>query len=164
MYIAVPPGQKSVAWSEMALDREARRLVNIANIISSTHLKDGLTRLRFVEEIRDLISQQLAAARRLKTIESYTHSTEILRTETANLLEQDRLIRTRAAQIYAKIEFVKENNEIVGYVIWRLFHYVPQDYYRKVSSMSRPMLTMKIVGYGLKAKIIFDLLATEKNS
>lgn len=57
MYIAVPPGQKSVAWSEMALDREARRLVNIANIISSTHLKDGLTRLRFVEEIRDLISQ-----------------------------------------------------------------------------------------------------------
>ncbi|HDC4384729.1 TPA: hypothetical protein O8L52_004737, partial [Enterobacter cloacae] len=82
MYIAVPPGQKSVAWSEMALDREARRLVNIANIISSTHLKDGLTRLRFVEEIRDLISQQLAAARRLKTIESYTHSTEILRTET----------------------------------------------------------------------------------
>lgn len=117
MYIAVPPGQKSVAWSEMALDREARRLVNIANIISSTHLKDGLTRLRFVEEIRDLISQQLAAARRLKTIESYTHSTEILRTETANLLEQDRLIRTRAAQIYAKIEFVKENNEIVGYAI-----------------------------------------------
>ncbi|MFT3058917.1 DUF4225 domain-containing protein [Enterobacter sp. 03-F-07-AD-ECC] len=266
MYIAIPPGQKSVAWSEMALDREARRLVNIANIISSTHLKDGLTRLRFMEEIRDLISQQLAAARRLKTIESYTHSTEILRTETANLLEQDRLIRTRAAQIYAKIEFVKENNEIVGYVIsavsvvlsgfeivggvalfgtmtpvgmlagatlvmdglngisreinnqllekensqgvfadgasaaaqflgfrgntglalyngvslaaniygvfglmrkpdaWRLFHYVPQDYYRKVSSMSRPMLTMKIVGYGLKAKIIFDLLATEKNS
>lgn len=28
---------------------------------------------------------------------------------------------------------------------WRLFHYVPQDYYRKVSSMSRPMLTMKIL-------------------
>lgn len=266
MYLAVPPGQKTVAWSEMALDREARKLVNIANIISSTHLKDGLTRLKFVEEIRDLITQQLAAARRLKTIESYTQSTEILRTETANLLEQDRLIRTKAAQVYAKIEFVKENNEIVGYVIsavsvvlsgfeivggvalfgtmtpvgmlagatlvmdglngiskeinnqflgkknsqgafadgaisvaqflgfsgntglavyngvglaanvygvfglirkpnaWRLFHYVPQDFYRKVSSISRPMLTMKIVGYGLKAKIIFDLLATDKSN
>lgn len=266
MYLAVPPGQKTVAWSEMALDREARKLVNIANIISSTHLKDGLTRLKFVEEIRDLITEQLAAARRFKTVESYTKSTEILRTETANLQEQDRLIRTKAAQVYARIEFVKENNEIVGYVIsavsvvlsgfevvggvalfgtmtpvgmlagatlvmdglngiskeinnqllgkqnsqgafadgaisaaqflgfsgntglavyngislaanaygvfglmrkpnaWRLFHYVPQDFYRKVSSMSRPMLTMKIVGYGLKAKIIFDLLTTEKSN
>ena len=266
MYIAVPPGQRVVAWSEMALDREARKLVNIANIISSTYLKDSFTRLKFVEEIRDLITQQLGAARRLKTIESYTQSTEILRTETANLLEQDRLIRTRAAKVYAKIEFVKENNEIVGYVIsavsvllsgfeivagtalfgtmtpvgmlvgatlvmdglngiskeinnqllgkknsqgafadgaisaaqflgfrgntglavyngvslaanaysvfglikktnsWRLFHYVPQDFYRKVSSMNRPMLTMKIVGYGLKAKIIFDLLATDKSN
>lgn len=265
MYIAVPPGQRVIAWSEMALDREAHRLVNVANIIALTYLKDCLTRLKFVEEIRDLITQQLAAARRLKTIESYTQSTEILRTETEKLLEQEKLIRTKAAQVYAKIEFVKENNKLVGYVItavsvvlsgfeivggvalfgtmtpvgmlagatlvmdgmngiskeinnqllgkqnsqgafadgaisaakflgfrgnaglavyngvslaanaygifglirrpnaWRLFHYVPQDFYRKVSSMSRPMLTMKIVGYGLKAKVIFDLLATDKN-
>lgn len=266
MYIAVPPGQRTVAWSEMALDREARRLVNIANMVSSQHLKDGLTRIKFVEEIRDLINQQLAVTRKLKTIDSYTRSTEVLRAETASLLEQDRLIRIKAAQVYAKVEFVKENNKIVGYVIsavsvvlsgleigagvalfgsmspvgvlagttlvmdglngiskeinnqllgkensqgvfadgaitaaeflgfrgdsglavyngvslaanaygvfglirkpnaWRLFHYVPQDFYRKVSSMSRPMLTMKIVGYGLKAKIIFDLLTTDKNN
>lgn len=266
MYLAVPPGQRSVAWSEMALDREAHKLVNTANKISSIYLKDGLTRLKFVEEIRDIITKQLAAAQRLKTIESYTQSTEILRTETENLLEQDRLIRTNAAKIYAKIEFLKENNEILGYVIsavkvvvsgleivggvaffgtltpvgmlvgatlvmdglngiskeinnqllgkqnsqgafadgaistaqflgfrgntglavyngvslaanaygvfglirksnaWRLFHYVPQDFYRKVNSMSRPMLTMKIVGYGLKAKIIFDLLVTDKSN
>ncbi|HAG2882663.1 TPA: DUF4225 domain-containing protein, partial [Salmonella enterica] len=117
MYLAVPPGQKTIAWSEMALDREARKLVNVANIVSSTHLKDGLARLKFVEEIRDLITQQLATTRRFKTIESYTQSTEILRKETASLLEQDRLIRTKAAQVYAKIEFVKENNKIVGYVI-----------------------------------------------
>ncbi|MBO1811543.1 DUF4225 domain-containing protein [Serratia ureilytica] len=264
MYLAVPPGQKTIAWSEMALDREVRKLVNIANTVSASHLKDGLTRFKFVEEIRGLITQQLTALRKAKSIDAYTQATQVLQAETANLLEQDRLIRTKAAQLYAKVEFVKENNEIVGYVIsavsvvlagfeivagvalfgtmtpvgmlagatlvldglngiskeinnnllgkqesqgvfadgatsaaeflgfqgntglavyngislaanvygvfglirkqnaWRLFHYVPQDFYRKVSSMSRPMLTMKIVGYGLKAKIVFDLLTTDK--
>jgi len=40
-----------------------------------------------------------------------------LRAETNNLEEQGRLLRTRVAQLYAKIEFVRENNKIVGYVI-----------------------------------------------
>lgn len=35
-----------------------------------------------------------------------------------------------------------------------------QDFYRKVDTMSWPKLTMKIVGDGLKAKVIFDLLST----
>lgn len=47
---------------------------------------------------------------------------------------------------------------------WRLFHYIPQDFYRNVSSMSRPKLTMKIVGYGLNAKIIFDLLTVDNST
>ncbi|SCC02751.1 Protein of unknown function [Kosakonia oryziphila] len=42
---------------------------------------------------------------------------------------------------------------------WRLFRYLPTDYYRKVSTMSRSKLTMKIVGYGVKAKVIFDLMS-----
>ncbi|WP_281177716.1 DUF4225 domain-containing protein [Tatumella morbirosei] len=42
---------------------------------------------------------------------------------------------------------------------WRLFRYLPADDYRKVSTLSRPKLTMKIVGYGVKAKIIFDLMS-----
>jgi len=29
--------------------------------------------------------------------------------------------------------------------------------------MSKPKLTMKIAGYGVKAKVIFDLLNTDKN-
>ncbi|AXF75060.1 DUF4225 domain-containing protein [Erwinia tracheiphila] len=266
MYLAVPTGQKTIAWSEMALDREARKLVNIANTVSASHLKDGLTRIKFVEEIRDLITQQLTAVRKVKSIDAYTQATQTLQAETANLLEQDRLIRTKAVQLYARVEFVKENNEIVGYVIsavsvvlagvslavgatmiatmtplgvvagailvtdgfnslskefshrilndtssegfaadaaisaaefmgfsrnkglaayevaslaasvysifglmrkpgaWRLFHYLPEDYFRKVSAMSRPKLTMKIMGYGLKAKVVFDLLSTEHST
>jgi len=266
MYLAVTPGQKTIAWSEMALDREVRRLINVANTISAMHLKDGLTRTKFVEEIRELITQQISAVSRLKTLDAYTNAIQTIQAEKVNLQEQDRLIRTKVAQLYARVEFVKENNEIVGYVIsavsvvlsgfeivagvalfgtmtpvgmlagatlvidglngiskevnnqllgekvskgafadgaiaaaeflgfqgntglalyngvslaanvygvfglirkpntWRLFNYLPQDFHRKVSSMSRPMLTMKIVGYGLKAKIIYDLLSTENGS
>ena len=263
MYLAIPPGQRTIAWAEMALDREARNLIKIANVVSAMHLKDGLTRIKFVEEIRDVITRQMNAVRKSKTIDSYTESMQILRAETESLQEQDRLIRTKAAKLYAKVEFVKENNEIVGYVIsavkvvmsgmevfggvaffgtmtpigmligatlvmdglngiskeinnqilgkkdsqgafadgaiataeflgfrgdtglaiyngvtltanvygvfglmrkpnsWRLFYYIPKDFYRNATSMSRPKLTMKIVGYGLKAKIIFDLLTTD---
>jgi len=47
---------------------------------------------------------------------------------------------------------------------WRLFRWLSYDYYREVSTMSTPKLTMKIVGYGLKAKVIFDLLTTENGA
>lgn len=33
----------------------------------------------------------------------------------------------------------------------------------KVDTMSRPKLTMKIVSYGVKAKVIFDLLSTDQD-
>lgn len=41
---------------------------------------------------------------------------------------------------------------------WRLFRWLPRDYFRKVDTMSRPKLTMKIIGYGVRAKVVFDLL------
>ena len=176
------------------------------------------------------------------------------------------MLRTRAAQLYAKVEFIRENNKIVGYVIsavnvvlaglqvvggfaiaasgtpigvmagviliadgfntvsrefdqqirnkpesegiiangamttaefmgfrrdsglaafksvslaanaygifgllkrpgtWRLFRYLPTDFYRKVETMNRPLLTMKIVGYGLTAKVVFDLMTSKTDS
>jgi hypothetical protein len=46
---------------------------------------------------------------------------------------------------------------------WRLFRYLPGDFYRKVNTMSTPKLTMKIAGYGVKAKVIFDLISTGNN-
>lgn len=47
---------------------------------------------------------------------------------------------------------------------WRLFSFLPHDYYRKVDTMSKPKLTMKIAGYGVKAKVIFDLPATDNST
>ncbi|MCR1552896.1 MAG: DUF4225 domain-containing protein [Enterobacter cloacae] len=251
-------------WSDTMVNLEARKLVETANRLSAFYLHDGLTRINFVEEIKQVVEKEFAAARRAKTDEECIVCIKNLRAETHNLQEQERLLRTRTAQLYAKIEFVKENNKIVGYVIsaihivvsgmaiaggalmfstmtpigmlagailvmdginglskeiipgiygkesktegfvadgamnvahfmgfspetglaiyntvtlsasvysifglarkpeaWRLFKWMPRDFYRKVDTMSRPKLTMKIVGYGLKAKVIFDLLSTE---
>lgn len=41
---------------------EARKLINTANTLSSFHLRDGLTRMRFVQEIKEVVEQQFAAA------------------------------------------------------------------------------------------------------
>lgn len=253
-------GGRNKAWAETMVNLEARKLINTANTLSSYHLRDDLTRINFVQEIKQIIEQQFAAARRAKTDEECMTCVQKLRAETVSLQEQDRMLRMEVAKIYAKVEFVRENNKIVGYVIsavnvvlsgaeialgttllasanplgmlagavlvtdgfnglskefshqvlhdkssegfaadavistaqfmgfspnsglgayksvslianaysvfglirkpksWRLFRYIPIDYYRKVSTLSRPKLTMKIVGYGVKAKVIFDLM------
>jgi hypothetical protein len=259
-------GGRNKAWAETMVNMEARKLVNTANTLSAFHLSDGLTRMKFIQEIRDLIEQQFTLARRAKSDEECMECVKKLREENYNLLEQARLLRTKAAKLYAKVEFIRENNKIVGYVIsavsvvlagaeiaagftligtmtplgvlagavlvtdgansiskevaryatnnttseglvadaamstaefmgfsrenglgvyksislaanaytifgllrrpgtWRLFRYLPTDYYRKVSTLSRPQLTMKIAGYGVKAKIIFDLLSVSDPS
>ncbi|MEZ7210359.1 DUF4225 domain-containing protein [Pantoea ananatis] len=259
-------GGRNKAWAETMVNMEARKLVNTANTLSAFHLSDGVTRMKFIQEIRDLVEQQFTLARRAKSDEECMECVKILREENSNLLEQARLLRTKAAKLYAKVEFIRENNKIVGYVIsavsvvlagaeiaagltligtmtplgvlagavlvtdgansiskevaryatnnttseglvanaamstaefmgfsrenglgvyksislaanaytifgllrrpgtWRLFRYLPTDYYRKVSTLSRPQLTMKIAGYGVKAKVIFDLLSVSAPS
>ncbi|WP_407859478.1 DUF4225 domain-containing protein [Enterobacter pseudoroggenkampii] len=253
-------------WSDTMVNLEARKLVETANRLSVFYLQDGITRIKFVGEIKQVVDREFETARRAKTDEECIIKN--LRAETDNLLEQERLLKTKSAQLYAKVEFVKENNKIVGYVIsavnvvlsgvvlfggfmmlstmgpigmlagavliadgmngltkevlnfdqpaghipsqgiiadsamhtarfmgfnpntglalyngvtlgasvysivglarktgaWRLFRWLPHDYYRKVSTMSTPKLTMKIVGYGVKAKVIFDLLTTENGT
>lgn len=54
-------------WAETMINLEARKLINIANTMSSFHLRDGLTRIKFVQEIKDVVEQQFAAARRAKS-------------------------------------------------------------------------------------------------
>ena len=257
-------GGRNRAWAETMVNLEARKLVNTANSLSAFHLKDGLTRINFVQEIKKVVEQQFAAARRAKSDEEYMACIKNLRAETKSLEEQGRMLRMKTAKLYAKVEFVRENNKIIGYVIsavkivvsgltaiaggvmiatmptigmlagailvmdgingvtkeiinlkkhenksegfiadgamevanfmgfrpesglaiynaisltasvysiaglsrrpetWRLFRYMPTDFYRKINTMSRPKLTMKIIGYGVKAKVTFDLLNTEK--
>lgn len=253
-------GRGNKYWAETMVNLEARKLINTANTVAAFHLNDGLTRMHFVQEIKGFVEQQFALARRAKSDQECIACIKNLRIETRNLEEQNQMLRMKTAKLYARVEFVRENNNIVGYVIsavnvvlsgaeialgatllasanplgvlagaiivvdgfnglskefshrvlddstsegfaanaamsvaefmgfssqrglgvyksislmanaysifglirkpgtWRLFRYMPVDYYRKVSMLSRPKLTMKIVGYGVKAKVIFDLM------
>ncbi len=104
-------------WSDTMVNLEARKLVETANRLSAFYLENGLTRIKFVEEIRQVVEKEFETARRAKTDEECIACIKNLRAERDNLQEQERLLRTRAAQLYAKVEFVRENNKIVGYVI-----------------------------------------------
>ncbi|MGY4566925.1 DUF4225 domain-containing protein [Erwinia sp. TECH1] len=42
---------------------------------------------------------------------------------------------------------------------WCLFRWMPNDYQRKIDTMSRSKLAMKIVGTGVKAKVLFDIVS-----
>lgn len=259
-------GRRNQAWAETMINLESRKLIDMANTLSMFHLQDSHTRIQFVQEIKAVVEQQFAAARRAKSDEECMTCIKNLKAETASLEEQARMLRMKTANLYAKVEFIRENNKIVGYVIssvkivaygltaitggimiatmpaigmlagailvadglngiskevnhlnggnpeyegylanksmdaakfmgfkpesglalynsislaasvysivglsrrpeaWRLFRYLPGDFYRKVNTMSTPKLTMKIAGYGVKAKVIFDLISTDKNS
>lgn len=110
-------GGRNKAWAETMVNLEARKLINTANTISAFHLTDSITRIKFIEEIKGFIDQQFTSARRAKSDEECMACIKNLRIETENLQEQDRMLRMKAAKVYAKVEFVRENNKIVGYVI-----------------------------------------------
>ncbi|UXD24710.1 Putative membrane protein [Yersinia enterocolitica] len=44
---------------------------------------------------------------------------------------------------------------------WKLFYTMRGDFVRKVDNMSMPKLSIKMVGYGLKAKVIIELMSTD---
>ncbi|EOS94396.1 DUF4225 domain-containing protein [Erwinia tracheiphila] len=259
-------GGRNQAWAETMVNLEARKLVSTANKLATAHLQDGLTRINFVREIQAVVEQQFAAAQRATSDEECMACIKNLRAENEILEEQGRMLRMKTAKLYAQVEFVRENNKIVGYMIsavkiiassltliaggvmiatmpaigvlagailvadgangitkeidiltgdtkstsegifgdgamqlakfmgfkpesglaaynaisltasvysivglsrrpetWRLFRHIPADFYRKINTMSHPKLTMKIAGYGVKAKVIFDLLSKENN-
>ncbi|WP_207625056.1 DUF4225 domain-containing protein, partial [Enterococcus faecium] len=53
---------------------------------------------------------------------------------------------TLGASVYSIVGLARKTGA------WGLFRWLQHDYYRKVSTMSTPTLTMKIVGYGVKQK------------
>lgn len=61
--------------------------------------------MKFVREIKEVVEQQFAAARRAKSDEECMACVKNLRAETENLEEQDRMLRTKAAKLYAKVIF-----------------------------------------------------------
>lgn len=99
------------------INLEARKLVNTANTVAAMHLFDSLTRLKFVDEIRQVVMQKFEAARRAKSDEECIACLKNLRAENEFLLEQSRMLKTGSARIYAEIQYVTEQYKIVGYFI-----------------------------------------------
>lgn len=117
MDISLLTGQQTNAWSATMINLEARKLINTANMVAANHLKDGVTTIQFMEDIKTFITEQFSLAREAKSDEEGISYIKNIRAENKNLLEQDRLLRTKATQLYARVEFIKENNKVVGYVI-----------------------------------------------
>ncbi|WP_447870057.1 hypothetical protein [Serratia fonticola] len=83
MDISLLTGQRTNAWSATMINLEARKLINTANIVASHHLQDGLTKIKFMEDIKAFISQQFSLARKAKSDEegvSYLKSKRSART------------------------------------------------------------------------------------
>lgn len=110
-------GGRNQAWAETMVNLEARKLIDTANRLSAFHLPDGQTRINFVQEIKRVVEQQFATVRSAKSDKECIACIQNLRLETKNLEEQGRMLRMKTAKLYAKVEFVRENNKIVGYVI-----------------------------------------------
>lgn len=255
-------GGRNQAWAETMVNLQARQLINTANTVGSKHLKYGLSRIQFMEDIKAFIGSQFLIAREAKTDQECIVCINNLREEKENLLEQSRLLEKRAAKLYANVNFIKKDNKVVGYTLsavrivisgaaafggmslmatatpvgvlagavlfvdsinditkeiynlkhrengqsegifadaaiatakfmgfephnglamyksaalgasvysvfalvkkpgaWRLFRWMPNDYQRRVVTMNRSILTMKIIGNGVKAKVVFDLVS-----
>lgn len=117
MDIALFPGQNRRQWADTMINLEARKLVNTANTVAAMHISDSLTRLKFVDEIRQVIMQQFEAARRATSDEDCIACLKKLRLENSSLLEQSRMLKTGYARIYAEVRYVTDQNKIVGYFI-----------------------------------------------
>ncbi|WP_337994959.1 hypothetical protein [Kosakonia radicincitans] len=88
MDIALFPGQKGRAWAETMINLGARKLINTANIVGGDHLKDGLARIRFMEDIKTFVMEQFSATRTARTDEDCMQCLKNIRAENENLLEQ----------------------------------------------------------------------------
>lgn len=96
---------------------EANALWNVASQVSSFHIGDGLTRIRFLDEIKSFIATQLKCIRLATSGDFCFECIANLKTERENLRIQDRMLRTGEAYVAAAVKIYEENGKIVGYVI-----------------------------------------------
>ncbi|CAM6423427.1 hypothetical protein ENINCK380B_12780 [Enterobacter intestinihominis] len=65
-------------WSDTMVNLEARKLVETANRLSAFYLQDGLTRIKFVEEIKQVVEiKNLKQHDELKPMKNALHASKI---------------------------------------------------------------------------------------
>lgn len=96
---------------------QANQLVSLANNLSLIHLKDGMLRMRFHDEVRDFVNLQLNTIRSATSDEQCQECIQNLKKESHNLSIQDRMLRTGQATISSSVKFYHDNEKVIGYVI-----------------------------------------------
>ncbi|EOL9077460.1 DUF4225 domain-containing protein [Cronobacter malonaticus] len=96
---------------------EVNGLMNTAFTISSFHLKDALTRIRFQNDIRNFAYRKLDVIRISTDDKECQACIQSIREQRDNLLIQDRMLRTGEAALTASVRFYRENEKIIGYII-----------------------------------------------
>jgi len=96
---------------------DAHSLWNVASQVASAHLKDGLTRIRFLDEIKGFISNQLNGIKQAKDDDVCKECMNNLKAERNNLQIQDRMLRTGEAYLTAAVKLYEDNGKLVGYAI-----------------------------------------------
>lgn len=116
MDIYLNPNRSINYYAAMA-QIEANSLWNIATQVASAHFKDGLTRIRFLDEIKVFINAQRNDIRQARNDDVCKECIANLKAERDNLKVQDRMLRTGEAYLAAAVNLYEDNGKIVGYVI-----------------------------------------------
>lgn len=87
---------------------DANSLWNIATQVAGVHLKDGLTRIRFLDEIKAFINEQLNGIKQTKDDNVCNKCIKNLKAERENLQIQDRMLRTGEAYVVAAVKLYKK--------------------------------------------------------
>ncbi|RAR74677.1 uncharacterized protein DUF4225 [Pantoea ananatis] len=96
---------------------EANQLISQASFISAMHLKDGLARLQFQNEIKKFIDNQVYTIRNSKSENECQECVQNLKIEQDYLSIQDRMLRSGEAVVHASVELVKGYQNELGYII-----------------------------------------------
>lgn len=112
------PGQPRFRNYFLTMARaEVNSLMNSALAVSSEHLKDALTRVRFQDEVRHFAYHQMDVIRHSNDDKQCQLCIQVIRAERDNLLIQDRMMRTGEAVLTASVRFYQENEKVIGYII-----------------------------------------------
>ncbi|WP_158783022.1 DUF4225 domain-containing protein [Pantoea sp. BAV 3049] len=96
---------------------EARQLSATARTVSSMHLTDLITRMRFMDEVQRFISSQIQTIRSAKNDAVCQECLNNLRQERHFLGVQNEMLSTGRAAVSASVKFYHDNEKIIGYVI-----------------------------------------------
>ncbi|MEW5290935.1 DUF4225 domain-containing protein [Erwinia papayae] len=95
---------------------EASALASTANFVSNIHLKDGLIRMNFQDEITGFINAQISTIQNSTSDDECQQCIQNLKKEHESLSLQDRMLVTGEAVLHASVQLVN-NGKFWGYVM-----------------------------------------------